>query len=130
YVFEMQHPTETDWKKYEREYAERVRYVGRELNSLTGEAISSIRTEKSNLGKPQKLQLQQKVVTLLLKSIFEKHNRPMAGLLSLFGAFLGIDVSYKTVERLYSDELVQMALHNMFVLTIKRRCGRIIDTSG
>ena len=54
----------------------------------------------------------------------------MAGLLSLFGAFLGIDVSYKTVERLYSDELVQMVLHNMFVLTIKQKCDRIVDTSG
>lgn len=122
--------TETDWKKYEKEYAERVRYVGRELSSLTKESISFIRTEKSNLGRPQKLQLQQKVVALLLKSIFEKHNRPMAGLLSLFGAFLGIDVSYKTVERLYSDELVQMVLHNMFVLTIKQKCDRIVDTSG
>ena len=121
---------EIDWKKYEKEYAKRVRYVGRELNSLTREAISFISTERSNFGRPQKLQLQQKVVALLLKSIFERHNRPMAGLLSLFGAFVGIDVSYKTIERLYSDELVQIALHNMFVLTIKQKCGRIVDVSG
>jgi Transposase len=32
----------------------------------------------------------------------------------------GIDISYKTVERLYSDELVMMALHNMQVLSLKK----------
>ena len=121
---------ETDWKRYEKEYTERVRYVGKELNSLATEAISFIGTKKSNFGRPQKLQLQQKVVALLLKSIFEKHNRPMAGLLSLFGAFVGMDISYKTIERLYSDELVQLALHNMFVLMIRRKCDRVVGVSG
>ena len=41
-----------------------------------------------------------------------------------------MDISYKTVERLYSDEMVQMVLHNMFVLTIKGRCGRVVDVCG
>ena len=41
-----------------------------------------------------------------------------------------MDISYKTVERLYSDEMVQMVLHNMFVLTIKQRCGNIVDVCG
>ena len=122
--------TETDWKAYEKEYAKRMRYVGRELNNLAKEAIEIVSPEKSKLGRPQKLSLQQKVVALLLKSIFEKHNRPMAGLLSMFGVFTGIDVGYKTIERLYSDETVQMVLHNMFVLMIKRRCGRVVDVCG
>lgn len=122
--------SEIDWKKYEKEYASRVRYVGRELNTLTEEAISFIKTENSSLGRPQKLQLKQKVITLLLKSIFEKHNRPMAGLLSLFGTFTGTDISYKTIERLYSDETIQMVLHNMFILMIKQKCSRIVDVCG
>jgi len=33
----------------------------------------------------------------------------------------GIDISYKTVERLYSDELVMMALHNLHVLLLKKK---------
>jgi len=32
----------------------------------------------------------------------------------------GIEISYKTVERLYSDELVMMALHNLHVLLLKK----------
>lgn len=54
----------------------------------------------------------------------------MAGLMSLFGAFCDIDVSYKTVERLYPNELVRMAIHNMFVLSIKQRCDKRIGVSG
>lgn len=122
--------TGMDWKKYERDYAERIRYVGRELNSLTNDAATLINVNRSNFGRPQKLYIQQRVVTLLLKSIFEKHNRPMAGLLSLFGTFFGIDISYKTIERLYSDELVQIVLHNMFVLAIKRKCMGVVDVCG
>lgn len=119
-----------NWKEYEREYTERVRYVAKELNTLAKSAIDYINVKNSNFGRPLKLSLRQKVVALLLKSIFSENNRPMAGLISLFGAFCSIDVSYKTIERLYSDELVRMALHNMFVLTIKRKCDKRIDTSG
>ena len=122
--------TSTDWKGYEREYAERVRYVARELNHITKSAIDIINVKDSKFGRPVKLSLQQKVVALLLKSIFSENNRPMAGLMSLFGAFCGIDVSYKTIERLYSDELVRITLHNMFILTVKQKCDKKVDTSG
>jgi transposase len=120
----------TDWKQYEKEYAERIRYVAKELNVLAQSAIEIIGTKTSNFGRPTKLSLKQKVVGLLLKSIFSKNNRPMAGLMSLFGAFCGIDVSYKTIERLYSDELVQMTIHNMFILTVKQKCEKKVDTTG
>jgi transposase len=120
----------TDWKIYEKEYAERLRYVARELNSLAKSAIQLIHINTSNFGRPAKLSLQQKVVALLIKSIFKEHNRPMAGLMSLFGTFCGIDISYKTIERLYSNELVRMAIHNMFILSIKSRCGKKIEVSG
>ena len=120
----------TNWKIYEKEYAERIRYVARELNNLTKRAIDDITIKSSNFGRPKKLSLQQKVVALLLKSIFSENNRPMAGLLSLFGAFCNIDISYKTIERLYSDELVQMVLYNMFIFTIKQKCAKKVHTTG
>lgn len=43
---------------------------------------------------------------------------------------IGINVNYKIVESLYYDELVRMALHNMFVLTVERKCDRKIGISG
>jgi len=33
---------------------------------------------------------------------------------------LGIDISYKTVERLYLDELVIMAFYNLHMLILRR----------
>ena len=119
-----------DWVKYERKYAQQIRYVAKELNFLIKDAMSLIGIKTSNIGRKSKLSLQQKIVALLLKSIFGKHNRPMAGLLTLFGVFVGMDISYKTIERLYSDEFVRMTLHNMFVMTVKRRCRKEIDATG
>ncbi len=127
---EMSVKNPTDWKTYEKDYEQRIKYVAKELNNLAKSAIKLIRFDANALGRPPKLSLQQKVVALLVKSIFQEHNRPMAGLISLFGAFYGIDVSYKTIERLYSDELVRMAIHNMFVLSVRRKCDRKIDVSG
>ena len=127
---ELSEKNPTDWKRYEREYADRIKYVAKELNGLAKSAIDLVHVNTSSLGRPAKLSLQQKVVALLLKSIFEEHNRPMEGLMSLFGAFCGIDICYKTIERLYSDELVRVVVHNMFVLSVKRRCDNRVDVSG
>ena len=120
----------TDWKRYEKEYADRIKYVAIDLNHLAKSAIDFVHMNTSAFGRPAKFSLQQKVIALLLKSIFEKHNRPMAGLMSLFGAFCGIDVCYKTIERLYSNELIRMTLHNMFIFSIKRKCNKRVDISG
>jgi transposase len=129
-IYGKQPMEKTPRKDYEREYADRIRYVGKELNNIAKSAIDLITVKNSNFGRPLKLSLQQKVAVLLLKSIFCKNNRPMAGLMSLFGAFFNIDVSYKTIERLYSDELVRMTIHNMFILTINKKCSKKIDVTG
>ena len=42
----------------------------------------------------------------------------------------GIDVSYKTVERLYSDDEVIMALHNLHILLLKKKGVEKSDASG
>jgi phage host-nuclease inhibitor protein Gam len=47
----------TNWKIYEKEYAERIRYVARELNNLTKRAIDDITIKSSNFGRPKKLSL-------------------------------------------------------------------------
>lgn len=119
-----------DWKKYEKEYADRIRYVAKQLNCLSKSAMDLIAIKTSNFGRPAKLSLDQKVVALLLKTVFCENNRPMAGLISLFGAFVNLEISYKTVERLYSDELVQMLLHNLLVITVKQKCDKKVEITG
>lgn len=42
----------------------------------------------------------------------------MAALLALLGPVFDVEVSYKTIERLYSDEEVGLVLHNLFLLLL------------
>jgi transposase len=42
----------------------------------------------------------------------------------------GTDISYKTVERLCSNELVMMALHNLHVLLLKKKGIKESDATG
>ena len=50
--------------------------------------------------------------------------------MDLFSFLVGIDLSYKSVERLYSDDKVILALHNLFILTLQKRGINKIDTCG
>lgn len=130
-IYRRENPkSQIDWEVYEREYAARIRYVAKELNHLAAEATKSITVSKSQFGRPPKLSEQQRVISLLIKSIIIKSNRKMAGLLSIFGSLVGIEVSYKTVERLYSNPVTRMILHNMFILTIKKKGIRNAHTTG
>ena len=49
--------------------------------------------------------------------MMRKSNRGMEEIIIMLNPF-GADVSYKTIERLYSDPLVKMALHNLFILLL------------
>ena len=51
-------------------------------------------------------------------------------MLEIFSMISGIDISYKTVERLYSDELVMMALYNLHVLLLKKKGIKESDATG
>jgi transposase len=48
-----------------------------------------------------------------------KSNRDVEELLELFEPLFGFKVSYKSVERLYSDEGVELALYNLFLLLLR-----------
>ncbi len=93
----------------------------RSLDPLINEAVSTIRVEKNGAGRPDALTLEQKVKLLLIKQLVGESNRMFTNMLDVFSMVSGIDVSYKTVERLYSDEEVMMALHNRHVLLLKKR---------
>jgi len=51
-------------------------------------------------------------------------------LLPFFGKVHGVSTTYKTVERVYSDPLVSMVLHNMFAIMIRRKGIKHVDISG
>ena len=51
----------------------------------------------------------------MIKQLVGESNRMFANMLDIFSMISGIDVSYKTIERLYSDDEVITAIHNLHV---------------
>jgi len=78
-------------------------------------------TKVEKRGRKPELRLKQKTELLLLKYLFGKSNREMSVMLVVFSLLSDIDVSYKTVERLYSDDEVLMVLHNLHALILKKK---------
>lgn len=118
-----------DWRTYEQRLALRIKTAAQELEPIIMEAYSMIKTRKGK-GADPKISVPKKIMILLLKDIFQLSNRKMANFLAFFTALSGIDISYKTVERIYSNELARMTIHNTFLLMVKRKEIKEVDASG
>ena len=120
-----------DWRTYEQQLVNRIKTAIRELEPLIIEATSSIEIIKAETrGRKPKLTLKQKVELLFIKHLIEKSNREMSNMLVIFSLLSDIDVSYKSVERLYSDEGVFLALLNLHTLILKRSGVSNPDCTG
>ena len=101
----------------------------KDLDPLIQEAVST-RLIIHGSGHPYSLSLDQRVKLLLIKQLVGESNRMFAKMLAIFSMHSGIDVSYKTVERLYSDDEVIMAIHNLHVIILKRKGITKSDATG
>jgi transposase len=113
---------ERDWRTYEQQLACRMKIAMELLHPLIIQATESI--EFLNLeprGRKPNLTLSQKVELLLIKHFIDKSNREMANMLVIFSILSRIETSYKSIERLYSDEKVFMALLNLHSLILKNK---------
>ena len=128
---EEQPEKKRDWRTYEQQHYARLKVCFSELSPLIKKAVKSIKIVKTEKrGNEPKLNLEQKINLLLLKQLCIKSNRNMAGMVVLFTCLTSIDISYKTIERLYSDHLVQMVLYNLHILILKRKGIKDIDCAG
>lgn len=128
--YKKNHPEkQRDWRTYEQRLAARLKHAIRNLEPLIDEAVSTLRVERGQ-GRTPELSLKQRVILLLVKELFDKSNRNMEAMLDLFCLLSDVEVSYKTIERLYSDPEVEMALHNLHVLILKRKGVSEVDGSG
>ena len=109
-------PMTVDWKDYESSYKTRLRGMASELREMI-HSSSDITVDE--FGRPSLLNAKEKVFVILVKEIFRLSNRKAAYLLPLLG--ISKDISYKTVERLYSDPLVLMILNDLFIRSIRRK---------
>lgn len=82
------------------------------------EQAASMITVKKKPGPEKELSLVQRTTLLLFARLMNKSNRNMEEILILLQPLFDTHVSYKYIERLYSDEEVKLALHNLFMLLL------------
>jgi len=128
--YKKQHPQkEKNYAEYEKEFKRRFRRAMNNLNPLIEEAARTLKFYRARGDKPT-LRVDQKLRLLLLSQLAGKSNRMMAYMTRLFSLITGIDRSYKTIERLYSDPTVGAALFNLWILILKKRRVREVDVTG
>jgi len=124
-------PKKRDWRTYEQQFARRAKVAFHYLEPLVEEAVSSISVVSGEKrGNESKLTLKQKVLVLLLKHFIGKSNRTMEWMVVIFSLLTEIDVSYKTIERLYSDEAVCLAIFNLHSLLLKKKEVKKVNCGG
>lgn len=119
-----------DWRTYEQRVARRIKLASKELRPVIEEAYSMIEVSRPRGGRPRETTVPKCVLVLLIKDIFRLSNRKMANMLAMFTALTDIDISYKTVERIYSDELARLTIHNTFLMLAGRKGIKNADVSG
>ena len=120
---------ERDSALYEREFKRRIKKAIKLLAPITKEATKDLRIYRERGRRPE-LKPDEKLRLMLIHQLFGKSNRMMSYMLLIFSLMTGVDVSYKTVERLYSDEETEIALHNLLMLMLKKRNVKEIDVCG
>ncbi len=120
---------ERNWNNYEKDFSERIKTAMEELDPLVNEAVSAIHTAPQP-GHSHLLSREQRVEVLLIKQVVGKSNRMFSSMLVIFSLKSGIDVSYETIERLYSDNEVILAIHNLHVLIMKKRRANNSNATG
>ncbi len=128
---EERQTTKRNWRTYEQRVAERLRIAFRELKPLVHEAASTITFVRGETrGAKPVLTVEQRTLALLIKHIIGKSNRTMSSMFVVFSLLSNVDVSYKTVERFYSDPEVIAVLHNLHALILKKKGVKEVDGSG
>ena len=120
---------ERDSALYEREFKRRIKKAIKLLAPITKEATKDLRIYRERGRRPE-LKPDEKLRLMLIHQLFGKSNRMMSYMLLIFSLMTGVDVSYKTVERLYSDEETEIALHNLLMLMLRKRNVKELDVCG
>jgi hypothetical protein len=100
----------TEWEHKRAQVKQRLH----SLPELIQKAVETINREEQKMGMQPKLDLEKKVNLFIYMRFLAKSNRAVEDVLECFQPLFGVDVSYKYIERLYTDPKVKFALHNLF----------------
>ena len=128
--YKKEHPQkEIDYVEYEKEFKRRFRKAMKEIHILIKKATTNLKFYRGKGDKPS-LKIDQRLRLLLISQLAGKSNRMMAYMTELFSVITGINKSYKTIERLYSDKEVEIALFNLWILMLERKNVKNVDCCG
>lgn len=128
--YKKDHPKkDRDYSSYETSFKRRLKKAIENLDLFIEESIKYFYFQSKNENK-HSLHLSKRMRLILVKELTEKGNRKTANLLDLFSMLSGTDISYKTVERLYSDDKVMLGLHNLFILVLNKRGINNVEACG
>ncbi len=128
--YNLTHPKKKrDWRTYEQQFTRRASSAMKMLNPLVHEAASAIQIVPA-AGHPHSISLEDRLKLLLIKQLIAKSNRVFSNMLFMFSMLAGIEVSYKTIERLYSDPEVMLAVHNLHVLLLRKKGVNSSNATG
>ena len=129
-AYKKEHPKkDRNYAEYEKQFKRRLKKAIKNLDNLISESVRQIKFFYRHKDR-HSLSLRKRMRLILVKELTEKGNRKTANMLELFSMLGGTDISYKTVERLYSDSILEMALFNLFMLSLKRRGVKEINACG
>lgn len=103
-----------EWERKREQVKKRLR----RLPEYVKKAAGMIKIEKKT-GRPKQVDLAERTMLFLFARLMNKSNRDVEEILELFKPLFGFKVSYKSIERLYSDEGVKMVLHNLLILLLQ-----------
>lgn len=98
---------------------ERIKQRLRDLPRYVDQAASVVQFINPRSGRPKNLDVTKRTMLFLFTRLMNKSNRDVEELLVLFEPLFGFQVSYKYIERLYSDPEVRIVLHNLFILLLQ-----------
>ena len=105
------------YAEWERQ-REKVKKRLEKLHEYIEQAAAFVKVSRTR-GPEKELDLVKRTTLFLFARLMNKSNRDMEDILILLQLLFGSPVSYKTIERLYSDEEVKLVLHNLFQLLLK-----------
>jgi transposase len=110
----------TDYQKYEKQWKTRLTNAYTQIEPTIHQAKNQIHQTKP-FGRPPQTPAEQKTLLLFQKDFVQLSSRKMAINMQSTTFLNNIITSHKTIQRAYSDPLVKLIVHNMFLTLVKNK---------
>jgi transposase len=130
YKKEFSQQTPTNWQTYEKTWKIRLQTALKQIQNVIDHAAAAIQFAGKPLGRPPNTSYKQKTFIILTKDLAQFSGRKMADMLPMFKTLDGVDLCYKTIQRAYSNPVIKMTIHNMFIILVKSKGIKQADLTG